>query len=98
MNNTNANNLKVVQKLNEHFGNHREYIIIKSIERNESFGVNHYAGEVKYETTDLLKINAFDGDLHMNVLTKVLDCMRKSNDEFVHDLFSTPVPNESFSK
>ena len=93
-NNTNEDNLNVVQKLNEYFGHNSEYITIKSGGQTAtSFGVNHYAGKVKYEANNML-------NKCRDVLAKnVLDCMQKSEDVFVGDLFaSVSLPNGSFSK
>lgn len=95
LNNTNDNDnkLNVVQKLNEYFGQRREYIEIESNDGTDlSFGVNHHAGEVKYM---FIRLNQFCDESS----EKVRKCVYQSTDPFISNLFSARSPSTaSFSK
>lgn len=85
--------MSVVQKLNEYFGHNSEYITIKNGQKSTSFGINHYAGKVKYEAANML--NKCRETLHKSVL----ECLQRSEDVFISDLFtSVALPNGSYSK
>lgn len=88
--------MSVVQKLNEYFGHNSEYITMKSNnsgQRSNSFGINHYAGKVKYDAANMLN------KCRENLTKGVIECLQKSDDVFVSDLFaSVSLPTGSFAK
>jgi myosin heavy subunit len=80
-----------VQKLNDYFGHDNDFIPIKNAPNQ--FGVNHYAGKVKYIVKDFLSTN------RDNVSKNIIECLQRSEDNFISDLFLTlPLPNGSYSK
>ena len=80
-----------IQKLNEYFSHHSDYIQNKT--NMNSFSINHCYGRVKYNTNKFVSKSR-------EVLTKnVFECLKKSRDTMVADLFtSLPSPDGSFSK
>ncbi len=81
-----------VEKLNEYFHHHADYINYKQ-QVPTSFGINHYAGKVKYEARNILAKN------RDSLCKSVIECMQKSEDNFISDIFmALPAPNGSFSR
>ncbi len=80
-----------VQKMNDYFGHNTDFIYFKNKPFN--FGLNHYAGKTKYTGENFLnKCKEF-------LSKSLVDCLQKSEDMFVSDLFTAmPAPNGSFSK
>ena len=80
------------QKLAEYFGHHADFMASKNGAGAATFGVQHYAGKVRYEEKGLI-VKCKD------YLSKnVIECLQKSGDHFVADLFSfMPLPNGSYS-
>jgi myosin heavy subunit len=88
---SNSDDIKCVEKLNEYFHHHSNYITFK--QNNLNFGVSHFAGKVRYSAARFLSKNK------ETLLKTVLECMQKSDDHFVSDMFmALPGPNGSFSK
>ena len=86
-----SDDLSVVQKFNEYFGHHSDYVAHKS--HPENFSVLHYAAKVKYNGKMILSKS------RENLSKETLECLQKSEDSFVVDLFSSiPGTNGNFSK
>lgn len=83
--------MSFVQKLNEYFGHHNDFVPNKS--DPSCFGVNHYSGKVRYHSKDMM-IKCKD---YMS--KNIIECFQKSDDHFISDLFlALPTPTGSFSK
>ncbi len=79
-----------MQKLNDYFGHHGDFIQIKN--NSSSFGISHFAGKVKYDVYNFL--NQSKDFLSKNII----ECLQKSDDHFVADLFSNlPSPTGCYS-
>ena len=80
-----------VQNLKEYFGHHSEFISSKS--NALSFGINHFAGKVKYDSSRFLQKSK------EAISKNVFECLQKSQDFFIVDLFlGVPMSNGSFAK
>ena len=89
---SNSNDSTCVEKLNGYFQHHNDYINYKQ-QIPTSFGINHYAGKVKYEAKNFLIKN------RESLCKSIIECMQKSEDNFVADIFmALPAPNGSFSR
>ena len=69
----------LVQNLKEYFGHYSEFIPSKS--GGSSFGIGHVNGKVKYDVKNFL--DQAKESLSMNIF----ECMQRSQDHFVVDLF-----------
>ena len=90
----------VIHKLNEYFGHNSDFISSKTSSTSNLanggsanfFGINHFAGKVRYDARGL--VSKCKDHLSKNVI----ECLQKSGDHFVADLFSfMPLPNGSYS-
>ena len=99
-----SSSASVIHKLNEYFGHNSDFVSSRTSSSSTSnlatasgpsnhfFGINHFAGKVKYDARGL--VSKCKDHLSKNVI----ECLQKSGDHFVADLFSfMPLPNGSFS-
>jgi len=79
----------LVQEFKEYFGHYNEYIPSKT--GSVGFGINHFNGRVKYDARN------FVDQAKEAISLNVFECLQKSQDHFIADLFTgMPMANGSF--
>lgn len=78
-----------VQKLKQYFGHYSEFVPSNS--SSSGFSIKHSAGKISYSTGHFLERSKEP------LSSNLFDCMQKSSDHFILDLFSgSSLPNGSF--
>ncbi|ELU10798.1 hypothetical protein CAPTEDRAFT_115466 [Capitella teleta] len=80
-----ASDRTLLEKLNKNLNSSKEFSCSSKSSQNQSFTINHYAGQVVYHTPGFLEKN------RDHLSQNLFEVMQNSESQFVADLFSSPI-------
>ena len=76
-----ATDVTMVEKLNQHFKDHPDYVVLLKARGHPAFGIKHFAAEVEYNGANFLEKN------RDNLAGDIVDLMQESGISLVQDVF-----------